>query len=225
MKIQIIAIFLIAIAFSNQSISGNIEYSDSVYNKHQIKITSRFLTGEIPFIYEYRSKKIGNEFSASFVYLYPMLGSGKLSCLGYKLRYGPRLYLSSNDSKKRAFYLGTQFFYEEIWSEHRYYSEDGPIIYGGGDDYDRYYYDLERKAFGCGFLAGWNIKKDKFVIDINYGVGFRYHYDQRKDLKWETQRDPYNYGPDDLPSSETDTGIFPTLNFSIGLGFPFCGHD
>ncbi|MBI4647444.1 MAG: hypothetical protein HY738_12865 [Bacteroidia bacterium] len=191
----------------------------------QLKISSSLLLGEIPLIIEYRPyRNIGNEFTSSYVYLYPIIASEKLSCTGYKFTYGLKIYVHKNFKKSREFYLNLQIFYKEIWASDRYYSEDGPIIYGGGECYDRYWYNLHKRVYGFKFFTGWAIKRTHLIFELRFGPGLRYIKTWRTNVRWWTVNcyrfsHDYDYNYNNLPKEMVLEAIAPTIHFELGFNF------
>ena len=219
------SIFLVSllILISPRLIFSQSEKNDSVNQianyKYYLKSPFFLTTGEIPLYLEFRKDDSSSfEISAGYVFADFILGSGDVLCKGLKVSVGFRNYLKTNNLKKRQFYINPQFFHKEIWAEDRDYSSDGPIIYGGGDNYDRYNYDLHRKVNCLKLSVGWVHQGSKrSFVDYYFGFGIRLIRDDRENLKWQSSS---SWNPNNVkPRSATEEKIYPSIH--MGLLFSF----
>jgi hypothetical protein len=221
-----IFLFAILIFITPCLIFSQSEKKDSVNKitmyKYYLKSSFFLTTGEIPLYVEFRKNDSTSfEISAGYVFADFILGSGDVFCNGLKVSIGLRNYLKTNYHKKRQFYLNPQIFHKEIWADDRDYSSDGPIIYGGGDNYDRYSYNLHRKVTCFKLSVGWVHQGSKRTfVDYYLGIGIRLIIDDKENIKWQTSSSGYPYNPYNVkPKSDTEERIYPS--FHMGLLFSF----
>jgi hypothetical protein len=219
-SILIFAIFILITPCLIFSQSDNNDTLNQITQyKYYLKSPLFITTGEVPLYIEFRKDDSSSfEISAGYVLADFILGSGDISCNGYKVSIGYRNYLITNYLKKWQFYISPQIFRKEIWAEDREYSSDGPIIYGGGDNYDRYSYDLHRKVTCFKFSVGWvHHESKRFFLEYYFGIGLRIITDERENIKWSSFSSGYPHNG--IPKYTSLESTYPSIHFGLLFSF------
>jgi len=193
---------------------------------HYLKTSTNVLIGEIPLIWEIRKGNDAIELSLGYLFANIIPGSQKYGCTGFKVSVGARRYFKK---KRSAFYINPQFFFKSLWSEDRHYSQDGPFIYGGGDNYERYVYDLHRNAFALKLNFGWShVQPGKAGYEFYLGISYRRIEDVRDRSEWYESLMSNPYGLSYYNSKPTpyvyENSSWPGLHMGFIFTFPLKTH-
>lgn len=163
----------------------NTEDSIAIPVQHYLKTSTSFLTGEAPLYWEMKRGNDAVEFSVGYLFANIVPGSQKYECTGFKVSAGARKYFKQKKVRNSTFYINPQFFVKSLWSDDRQYSQDGPFIYGGGDYYERYQYDLHRTVLAFKTCFGWShVRPGRAGYEFYLGISYRWIEDMRDRSEW-----------------------------------------
>lgn len=210
---------------SNPLFCQNEQDSSSIPAFHYLKTSTSILAGEVPLYWEIRKNNDALELSVGYIFANIIPGSQKYGCTGFKVSAGTRRYFKKSAGERSTFYINPQFFFKSLWSQDRHYSQDGPFIYGGGDNYERYMYDLYRKVFALKLNFGWSyVEPGRAGYEFFMGVSYRRIEDVRDRSVWYENyiSSPYHFGY--ISSTPTryvyDSSLWPGLHMGFIFTFP-----
>jgi hypothetical protein len=226
MKKLITLLLLLLPAFALQAQDSIKNEEEANFDKFMIKVSPvTILQGELPIVIEYRPlKHLGIQLSGGYVFLNPLIATGKTLCSGYKLTGGLRIYFNEGEMRNRTWFLNPQFFYKYMWITDRTYNENTRIFGGGSDRPETYDYNEIREVLCIELLTGFIKKYDFLIFEMYFGGGVRSVNSDRYITKWEIYKhesvNQYNYEILNPPNEINRTFLSASLQIGVNLSFP-----